>query len=357
MRPRGRIPAGGSPRAVWDNRLQNGAARVHAAPRPGGEIPIRSVDVVVVTYQSARHVAVCLEAVGRSPQVKRLIVVDNASTDGSADAARAAGAADVLENRRNGGFAFAVNQGLRGSDSDLVLLLNPDAVLEPASLSHLCATMERVPGAAIVAPVLRDGDDMVRAGAGRLATVGRRVGLCLPVAGRAPAFRPQYRLPDGDRPALADVGYVFGAAMLVDGPFLARAGGLDERYFLFAEDEDICRQAHRAGRRVLLDGGATAAHVGGASSGDEAAIEAQRLSSTWRLFAKWDGSRHAAAYHCGILAAFRLRAAASTLDASRRASISRTARLFDEAVRTDVDPLVRLERHTAPRASDSGDGP
>jgi N-acetylglucosaminyl-diphospho-decaprenol L-rhamnosyltransferase len=310
-----------------------------------------------VTYQSARHVAACLEAVGSSPQVKRLIVVDNASTDGSADAARAAGAGDVLENRRNGGFACAVNRGLGVSDSGLVLLLNPDAVLEPASLSHLCATIERVPGAAIVAPLLRDGDGMAHAGAGRLATVGRRVGLCLPVAGRAPAFRPQYRLPDGEQPGVADVGYVFGAALLVDGRFLARAGGLDERYFLFAEDEDICRQAHRAGRRVLLDGGATAAHAGGASSGDEAAIEAQRLCSTWRLFAKWDGSRHAAAYHRGILAAFRLRAAAAALDAPRRASIGRTARLFDEAVRTGVDPLVRLGGRTATNASDSSDGP
>jgi N-acetylglucosaminyl-diphospho-decaprenol L-rhamnosyltransferase len=297
-----------------------------------------------VTYQSARHVTGCLEVVGRSPQVERLIVVDNASTDGSAETARAAGASVVVANSRNAGFARAVNQGLEHAASDLVLLLNPDAVLQPDSLTGMCATMERISGTAIVAPLLRDEDGVVHAGAGRLATVGRRVGLCLPLAGRAPAFRPQYRLQDGALAAAADVGYVFGAAMLLDGRFFAQTGGLDERFFLFAEDEDICRQAHRAGRRVLLDGGATAAHVGGASSGDEAAIEAQRLCSTWRLFEKWNGPRAAATYHRGIVGAFGLRAAASALDGSHRATIRRTARLFDAAVRSGVDPLDRLER-------------
>jgi len=310
----------------------------------------------VVTYHSARHVGACLQAIGQAPQVKRLIVVDNASGDDSANVARAGGAGVVVENNRNAGFARAVNRGLEHATSDFVLLLNPDAVLPPASLTSMCRTMERVPDTAIVAPLLRDEGDVVRAGAGRLATVGRRVGLCLPLAGRAPAFRPQYRLPDDAPGTAVDVGYVFGAAMLLDRRFIAQRSGLDERFFLFAEDEDICRQAHAAGRRVLLDGGAMAHHIGGASSSDEAAIEAQRLASTWRLFEKWDGSRSAAAYRYGVRGAFRLRAAGSALDAAKRASIERTAQLFDAAVRNGVDPLVSLEAAATTRTPYPTDG-
>ncbi len=306
---------------------------------------IATVDVIVVAYRSAPHIGLCLDSIACSPQVEQVIVVDNASGDGSVEVARKAGARVVIENSRNAGFARAVNQGLYWATADLVLLLNPDAVLDASSLASLCHTMEHFAGAAIVAPLLRDDRGAVQAGAGSVSTASRRVGLCLPLAGRLPAFRPQYRLPTDPRlrSAVVEAGYVFGAAMLLDHRFIALKGGLDERYFLFAEDEDVCRQAHAAGRRVLLDGRALARHVGGASSSDEPAIEAQRLVSTWRLLGKWDGPRAAVAYHHGIMGAFRLRTTGSAWNTAKRASINRTARLFDAAVRTGVDPLVGLE--------------
>src|SRR5690606_27038519 len=117
--------------------------------------------------------------------------------------------------------------------------------------------------------------------------------------------------------------YVYGAAMLVDRRFLTACGGLDERFFLFAEDEDLCRQARAAGRRVVLDGRAVAGHAGGASCPEEPLTEAQRLFSTWRLLEKWDGPRAAAAYRRGIVAAFAARAAAAANDAARRGDIRR----------------------------------
>jgi hypothetical protein len=108
---------------------------------------------------------------------------------------------------------------------------------------------------------------------------------------------------------------------------------------------------------VLLDGRAVAGHVGGASCGDGAATEAQRLFSTYRLIQKWDGAAAAAAYRPGIVAAFRLRACASLAsraasparpghvaaapdDGMAREAIRRTARFFETAVRTDHDPLA-----------------
>jgi GT2 family glycosyltransferase len=319
-----------------------------------------SVDAIIVTYQSSFHVGGAIACLAAASEVGRVIVVDNASGDESAAAARLAGADVVRQNTRNVGFASAVNLGLQDAAADFVLLLNPDARLAPDALRRMVATLAREHEAAIVAPLLRDNGRM-STGAGRTATVARRVGLCIPLVGRARCLRPEYPPPPVDGSAVAravDVDYVFGAAMLLARDFLQGAGGLDERFFLFAEDEDICRCARAAGRRVLLDGGAVADHIGGASCPDGTATEAQRLFSTYRLLAKWDGPRAATAYHHGIMGAFGLRTAAARAGLTNTvpraippaptsrttaAEVWRTARLFDEAVRSGLDPLVRLQ--------------
>jgi GT2 family glycosyltransferase len=296
-----------------------------------------------------------------SARVSTVVVVDNGSTDGSAEVARRAGADVVIENGRNLGFARAVNVGLAevggaAAPAELVLLLNPDARLSPHALELLCADLETDPSAAVAGPLLRDETGVLSAGAGRTATLFTRVGQCVPVLGGTRRLRPEYDVPrePAERAGAVDVGYLYGAAMLVDRRFLAACGGLDERFFLFAEDEDLCRQARAAGRRVVLDGRAEALHVGGASCSDGPLIEAQRLFSTWRLFAKWDGRRSAATYHRGILAAFAARGAAAALDPAAHEGIRRTARLFDEAVRAAVDPLVTHGDGVAPAAGATG---
>ena len=305
---------------------------------------MNSVDAIIVTYRSSLHVGGAVACLTAADEVGRVIVVDNASGDESAAAARRAGADIVRQNTRNVGFASAVNLGLQDTAADFVLLLNPDARLAPAALERLVATLAREPDAAIVAPLLR-GNGVISTGAGRAATVERRVGLCIPVVGRAPRFRPEYPPPAPTVARAVDVDYVFGAVMLLDRTFVEAVGGLDERFFLFAEDEDICRCARAAGRRVLLDGGAVADHIGGASCTDGAATEAQRLFSTYRLLAKWDGPRRAAAYHRGIMGAFVLRTVAARAAGRRTAATTvwSTAQLFNEAVRSGLDPLVRLK--------------
>ncbi len=304
---------------------------------------MHSVDTIIVTYQSSDHVGGAIACLETSKEVGRVVVVDNASGDESVAAARRAGADVVRQTERNIGCASAVNIGLRDTDADMVLLLNPDARIVPAGLRRMCATLEQEPDAAIVAPLLRS-NGVISTGAGRSATVVRRVGLCIPMVGRSRWFRPEYP-PPPDGPIVAravDVDYVFGAAMLLDRSFVEAAGGLDERFFLFAEDEDICRQARITGRRVLLESGAIADHIGGASCADGVATEAQRLFSTHRLLAKWDGPRSAAAYHRGIMGAFGLRSVAARAAGrhAAAAAVWSTAQLFNEAVRSGLDPLV-----------------
>ena len=319
-----------------------------------------SVDVIIVTYGSARLLPSCLASLAESDEVSRVVVVDNASSDGSAEAARRAGADRVIVNSCNLGFARAVNAGLAAAGgvagpAGHVLLLNPDARLGKEALRALCAAFRADPSVAVAGPLLRAEDGTLTAGAARAATLRTRVGQCVPGLGRSRRLQPGYSLPR-DAASLGrtvDVGYLFGAAMLVDRRFLTACGGLDERFFLFAEDEDLCRQARAARRRVVLVGRAEAAHAGGASCSDAPLTEAQRLFSNWRLFEKWDGRGRATAYHRGILAAFAARSAAAALDSEAREAIVRTARLFHEAVRESVDPLVASGAGCAP-ASGAG---
>jgi len=318
------------------------------------EVVTLSVDVIVVTYNSAPEICACMTGVLSSADVERLIIVDNASSDDSVAKARAAGADLVIESDRNLGFARAVNLGLKQARADCVLLLNPDARLSGVALASMRTTLRQEAGAAIVAPLLRNADGATTSGAGRFATLTRRVGLCVPLVGRAPHFRPEYRLPAATltESRALDVDYAFGAAMLLDRAFLTRTGGFDERFFLFAEDEDICRQARVAGRRVLLHTRVVARHIGGASCADETRTEAQRLYSTYLLFGKWRGQRAARAYHAGIVCASQLRVVAAR--AERRpeaaAAIGRMGRLFDDAVRSGVDPLLAKRADAAAEA-------
>jgi N-acetylglucosaminyl-diphospho-decaprenol L-rhamnosyltransferase len=336
---RGRDPSGSPPaddRASWP--------LLCASSRLASDIiALMQVDVIIVTYDSVRQVPMCLGPLVDNDRVSEIVVVDNGSVDGSAEAARQSGASIVVVNEANLGFARAVNIGLRSTSAELVLLLNPDASVDADTLGLLSRDLEADPSVAMVGPLLRDETGALSAGAARAATLSRRIGECVPLIGRVSGVQAEYTLPrdPGVLGKAIDVGYVYGAAMLVDRRFFLECGGLDERFFLFAEDEDLCRQARRSGRRVLLDGRALAEHARGANCPSVPLTEAQRLFSSWRLFQKWAGRARAAAYHYGIRAAFSLRAAAA-LDPGVRADIILAACLFDEAVRTNTDPLVRV---------------
>lgn len=270
------------------------------------------VDVVIVTYNSEDHIGDAVRSLLACPQIGSIIVVDNASTDASARLGREAGAHRVIMNLTNAGFAAAVNRGLAEVSGDRVLLFNPDARIDATTLSALEAALDETPQRVVAAPVLVGDDGVVTTGAARFVGAPTRVAQCLPLVGRLPVFSTQYstsrlRLQTG---VVTPVDSVWGAVMLVDTDFLREMGGLDERFFLFFEDEDLCRRAHATGRSVVLVGGAPARHAGGASSTDAALREARRLFAAWQLVEKWQTRAKADGFRRGVKFAFRLRAAA-----------------------------------------------
>lgn len=235
-------------------------------------------------------------------------MVDNASRDGSAAAARQAGADVVVKNRDNVGFARAVNQGLKEASAELILLLNPDAVLAPDALARLTDCLAAHPSAVLVGPALVSLDGEAAGGARRFSTPLNRLLWHLPLPRRPWWSTPEYLAspPECEHPVPVD--YLWGAALLCRRDFLATIGGLDERFFIYSEDEDLGRQARAHGMQSMLVPGAVVRHIGGASTPDPALAQARIEASNARLLAKWEGERPAKLFAAGIGPVLALRA-------------------------------------------------
>jgi GT2 family glycosyltransferase len=214
---------------------------------------------------------VCLQALGADAlEAAEVLVVDNASTDGSADMVAAEFPwVRLIRSPRNGGFAFGNNQALRVARGEAVLLLNPDAVLPPGGIAALLEVLRRHPEAGIVGPKLLRPDGSMHLACRRsfpTPTVAfyRLSGLSRAFS-RSPRFG-RYNLTYLDPALPIEVDAVCGACMLLDRRVISRIGLLDERFFMYGEDLDWCLRARQAGFTVRYEPSVTVQHQHGAAS-------------------------------------------------------------------------------------------
>lgn len=278
------------------------------------------VDVMVVTHENAATVGDALGPFREAAWRGRVVVVDTASSDGSADVA-AAFADEVVRLPRNVGFAAGVNRGLRECHAEMLLLLNPDASLEAAAVEGLIAALAARPQAVAAGAVLVGPDGSVAGGARRFSSVLNRIALELPMLWRCPSLTGEYSPGFIERSGgrVLDVDYLWGAVVLVRRSFLDACGGLDERFFLYHEDEDLGRQAHARGFRSVLVTSARARHLGGVSSaGDPGLAHARLLFATGQLLDKWSWPRSGRVFETAARAALLLQAGAALVRRDRR---------------------------------------
>jgi N-acetylglucosaminyl-diphospho-decaprenol L-rhamnosyltransferase len=225
-----------------------------------------TVDAVIVAYNSRDTLRDCVEPLARVPWV-RVTVVDNDSPDDSA-AAVADLPVHVIRAPRNGGFAYGCNLGIAAGDAELVLLLNPDARLDPGALATLADALRADASAGGAGPRTLDTG-------GRLAWSQRRFprlrstyaqALFLQrIAPRAGWSDELIRDPAAyERPGTPD--WLSGACLLLRRSALAEVGGLDEGFFLYSEETDLFRRLRRAGWSARYVPEATARHEGGCSA-------------------------------------------------------------------------------------------
>jgi GT2 family glycosyltransferase len=260
------------------------------------------VTAVVVGYNSARHLAAlgrALTAGSVAPDV--MLLVDNASTDDTVFHARAAGF-DVYETGSNRGFGAACNEGLRLASTEFVLICNPDVRPSPDALELLVGALSRRPTAAIA------GAACDRPGyARRFSTIGGNVWGFLPgwLQRRLKRLSPEAPVESGDAHV---VDYVVGAFMLCRVAALREVDGFDERFFLYSEEEDLCRRLAQCGWQTLLLPEVDVAHEDrGSSEGVEQAVMASfYLHSVYRYYRKHRSRLYAELARCALSACVAL---------------------------------------------------
>jgi N-acetylglucosaminyl-diphospho-decaprenol L-rhamnosyltransferase len=219
-----------------------------------------AVDVVIVSYNERDRLLACCESALAAGPATRVIVVDNGSSDGSGDAVRACiPSSDLLEMETNLGFGAAVNRGVAVGNAPFVLLLNNDARLRDDSLDLLVSAMQD-PRIAAAGPRLLDSSGQVELSMGR--TMGPLNEAAFKLLGSL------YR--DGRGPLGRRVGRYYAknrwtrslsaACLLLRREALDRVGVFDERFFLYAEDVDLCRRLRSAGWRLRYVADAVVEH-------------------------------------------------------------------------------------------------
>ncbi|MFT4288443.1 glycosyltransferase family 2 protein [Nocardioides sp.] len=230
------------------------------------------VGIVLVTYDSADWIGRCLDSLpaaldGREAEI---VVVDNASRDGSADLVAAEHPeVTLIRSETNLGFAAAVNLGARHSRAPWVLLLNPDMEARPRALRNLLEFAEKNPGHGLYGGRTLTVDGRTeRSSCWGLPSLWSMTCFALGLTTlfhHSRIFDPE-SLGRWDRDTVREVGMITGCLLLVDREDWDRLGGMDERYFVYGEDADFSARARRLGLRPIITPEAEVVHAIGRSS-------------------------------------------------------------------------------------------
>lgn len=249
---------------------------------------------MIVTYNSGAFIGDCLRTLDACTAgvTYEAIVVDNASTDGTADLVAAA-FPDVRLVRRetNGGLAVAVNEGARLACGDILVWANPDIRFEEDALTPIVRFLRERPDVGALGPKLVDPDGSVQLSCrqfpGFRTAVFNRYSLATRLLPWNPISRA-YLMTDFDHTTVRGVDWVSGAFMALPRRVFDELGGLDEGYFLYNEDVDLCQRVHRAGYRVIYFPEARVVHhIGGSSRHAPLRMIVARHRSMWRYYTRY----------------------------------------------------------------------
>lgn len=260
------------------------------------------LSIVIVTYNSADFIDVCLSSLSRAiaddPGFRGLnvevCVVDNRSTDRTLDVVRASHPwATLIESDRNGGFAHGVNLGLKNTSGAFVLWLNPDSRWLPSSGGGMRSVLDwfgQHPQAGIAGGRILNTDGSVqrsvRAFPSYSSVLGARYSLLTKLWPDNP-FTREFLRSDLSYSEEAIVDWVSGASLLHRRAVSDQLHGLDEGFFMYFEDVDFCYRANRAAWSVYFHPGFSVEHrIGGSSEQAPVTNLVARHRSMWRWYTK-----------------------------------------------------------------------
>jgi N-acetylglucosaminyl-diphospho-decaprenol L-rhamnosyltransferase len=251
------------------------------------------LSVVIVSWNVCDLLRQCLSTiVNPGPLSLEVIVVDNASADGSVDMLRAEfPAVQLVANQNNVGFPAANNQGIAVARGRYVLLLNSDAEVVGDGLATMVAFADAHPDVGVVGPQLLNPDGSVQSSRRRLPTLATAFFESTWLQPYAPRrLLERYYVLDQPDGATLDVDWVKGAALMARREAIEQVGLLDEGFFMYSEELDWCRRFREAGWRVVYLPTAQIVHHEGKSS--EQVLAARHVNfqtSKVRYFRKYHG--------------------------------------------------------------------
>jgi len=234
----------------------------------------RDLSIIIVNWNAGDLLRRCVAGiVAAAPAIGyEILVVDNASSDGSVDTLRRDGAAAALirdgalrifENTENRGFGAANNQGFAHARTAFVLLLNPDAVVTPGAVESLAAVLRTDPGAAACGPRILNADGSLQISVWRnppaaweIVLSSLRLYRLLPSRLRGELLLGAHWPHDRRR----DVPMLSGAALMVRREAIDAVGGFDERFHMYGEDNEWSLRMVRAGWRLVFEPAALVRH-------------------------------------------------------------------------------------------------
>jgi GT2 family glycosyltransferase len=299
----------------------------------------RAIDAVVLTHDSREQALECIAHL-REPEIASVVVVDNASSDGTSEAIRAAHPdVRVLALPTHTGLAAALNRGAAVGAAPFVLYLNDDVFALPGSIHRLLETLE-ARGEAVAAAGRLVADDLTtqdryrpRSFPSPAAVVARLLGLER-LWPRNPLTGRHLRRALDDRTTVA-VDQPAGACLLVRRAVVERVGGWDERYSFWYEDVDFSRRLAAHGTQLYVPA-APFRHLGGATVGRMPRVEGhQRSFHGILLYAQTHFSRPGHAFVALTLAAVGLVRALVAVRGDRQA-----ARIYAATARTAIGALA-----------------
>lgn len=222
------------------------------------------VSIIILNLNGLKHLDTCLKSVAKTtyPNLE-VILVDNGSTDGSVEyVTKHHPSVKIVRNNRNLGFAAANNVGIRVTRGDYVILLNNDTEVDPNWVSELVQVAESDPLVAACQPKILDFYDR------KMFEYAGAAGGFIDIYGYPLARGRVFDFVEEDHGQYDDPCYIFwasGAAMLIKRRALDKTGSLDEKFFIYHEETDLCWRFHLSGYRVVFVPSAKVFHKGGAT--------------------------------------------------------------------------------------------
>lgn len=235
-----------------------------------------TVSVIIVNFNGGTYTEQCLRSLQQHwpSSIHDVIVVDNASTDGSPDRIKELfPSITLLRMPQNRGFGAANNAGAKAAGGDFLFFLNNDTVITQDPVTPLMELLQHDPQCGIAAPLLYNMDGSYQVSFGEFPSPAAEARMR-----RISKDAAQQHLmePRGTDKSVRD--WVSGAAFMMRASDFSSIGGFDERFFMYFEDVDLCRRVRNRGMQCLLVPAARLIHLGGKSYGKKD----DRIALTYR---------------------------------------------------------------------------